>query len=227
MLPMVLILPIPALGQTNQQPSPYMLLMKADSGDVKSQTEVAFDYMLGINGFIKSPAEAARYYRKAAEQGNVQGQVMLGNFYSQGTGVIQDYREALRWYRKAAEEGNLDAQIALGEMYEKGQGTPQDYSEALRWYRDPAQRGRGDAQLRLGQMYFYGRGVEKDLIQAHMWVNLSIAGLNPSPFFSRSINEEVDHFVRELRDQIAAQMTAAQIAEAQRLAREWKPSQPK
>jgi uncharacterized protein len=48
-----------------------------------------------------------------------------------------------------------------------------------------------------------------DLVQAHMWFNVSGA------------NGYED--ARELRDDLANRMTPAQIAEAQRLVREWKP----
>ncbi len=62
-------------------------------------------------------------------------------------------------------------------------------------------------------MYERGRGVPQDFIQAHMWFNLAA---------SRSSGETRDKSA-EIRDFLAARMTPDQIAEAQRLAREWKP----
>ena len=79
----------------------------------------------------------------------------------------------------------------------------------LSWYRKAAEQGHAKAQLNLGIMYFTGRGVPQDYVQAHMWFNLSAA--------------QGDADATKNRDIVAAKMTPAQIAEAQKLAREWKP----
>ena len=55
-------------------------------------------------------AEAVKWYRKAAGQGDAGAQNNLGVMYKNGRGVPQDYVEALQWYRKAAEQGNAEAQ---------------------------------------------------------------------------------------------------------------------
>ena len=52
-------------------------------------------------------AEALRWYRLAAEQGNVPSQVSLGFFYEFGEGVVQDYAEAARWYRLGRRAGRF------------------------------------------------------------------------------------------------------------------------
>ena len=71
-------------------------------------------------------AEAARWYRLAAEQGHAAAQSRLGDFHEFGYGVSQDYAEAVRWHRSAAEQGDADAQFNLGVMYAIGRGVPQD-----------------------------------------------------------------------------------------------------
>ena len=86
-------------------------------------------------------SEAARWYRKAAEQGHAVAQYNLGVMYKNGQGVKQDHAEAVRWYRKAAEQGQADAQCSLGVMYLNGQGVRQDHAEAVRWYRKAAEQG--------------------------------------------------------------------------------------
>ena len=98
-------------------------------------------------------------------------------------------------------------------MYNEGQGVPQDYAEAANWYRRAAEQGDAPPQFLLGLMYEKGRGVPQDFIQAHMWLNLAA---------SRSSGETRDEAAK-IRDFLAARMTPDQIAEAQRLAREWKP----
>src|SRR3954454_1319801 len=56
-------------------------------------------------GVTQNYAEAARWFRKAAEQGNADAQNHLGVLYDHGKGVTQDHAEAARWFRKAAEQG--------------------------------------------------------------------------------------------------------------------------
>ena len=48
--------------------------------------------------------EAARWYRLAGEQGNVNAQNNLGTMYADGQGVKKDDAEAVRWYRMTAEQ---------------------------------------------------------------------------------------------------------------------------
>jgi uncharacterized protein len=79
-------------------------------------------------------AQAALWYRKAAEQGDTVAQTNLGNLYYDGPGVLRDYAQAVLWYRKAAEQGDADAQDSLGDLYLHGQGVPRDYAEAYFWY---------------------------------------------------------------------------------------------
>ena len=134
--------------------------------------------------------------------------------YANGHGVPQDYAEAVRWYREAANQGYAEAQYNLGVMYGKGEGVPQDHAEAVRWYRKAAAQGDADAQHNLGLMYFIGEGMLRDLTQAYMWYDLASSRFPPGAAH--------DHAVRN-RDFVAKHMTPAQIAEAQRLAREWKP----
>jgi TPR repeat protein len=67
-------------------------------------------------GVEQDDAEAANWYRKAAEQGHITAQNNLGVMYERGLGVEQDYAEAASWYRKAAEQGNTDAIKALERL---------------------------------------------------------------------------------------------------------------
>jgi TPR repeat protein len=130
--------------------------------------------------------------------------------YAEGKGVPQDYAEALRWYRKAADQGDAGAQSNLGVMYAKGQGVPQDSAEAARWYRKAADQGEAVGQFNLGGMYAEGQGVPQEYVTAHMWLNLAAA-------------KDGEDDAAKARDTIAKEMTREQLAEAQRLAREWKP----
>ncbi len=79
-------------------------------------------------------------------------------------------------------------------------------------FRLAAQQGNAHGQYALGVMYFSGLGVSQDYVSAHMWFNLATAGGY----------EEA----RELRDSVLELMTRAQVAEAQRRAREWNRNAP-
>ena len=151
---------------------------------------------------------------KKAEQGDASSQFSLAFSYHLGLGVSPDHEEALRWYRAAAEQGYMPTQETLGDMYYNGNGVPQDYQEAVRWYRALAEQGDTGAQNKLGSMYEKEQGVPQDYIQAHMWYNLAAA--------SRLTTDDREKAARN-RDLLAEKMTSEQIAEAQRLAREWKP----
>jgi len=89
-----------------------------------------------------------------------------------------------------------------------------EYATAVREYRPLAERGHAKAQFGLGLMYGNGEGVPQDYVQAHMWYNLAASIFPPG--------EDRDKAVKN-RDIVAMRMTPAQISEAQKLAREWKP----
>ncbi len=124
-----------------------------------------------------------------------------------------DYATALREWRPLAKQGNAKAQYNLGIMYNNGLAVPQDYAKALQWYRKAAEQGDAGAQYNLG-LYENGEGVPQDYAQAHLWYNLAASRLPPG---------EVRDIAVKNRDTIAKRMTPAQISEAKKLAREWRP----
>jgi TPR repeat protein len=149
----------------------------------------------------------------------------LGLFGSATAGSLEDsrsayqrgeYATAMRLSRPLAECGNAEAQTALGDMYVNGEGVPQDFAEAVAWYRKAAKQGHAFAQGDLGLMYAEGEGVPQDFVQAHLWLTLAVEHSGDDKFAH-------DAAVK-YRDFIAAEMTPYQIADALRLAREWKPT---
>ncbi len=125
-----------------------------------------------------------------------------------------DYATALREWHPLAMQGNAKAQYSLGDMYERGHGVPQEYARAVKWYRKAAEQGYAEAQNNLGFMYGKGQGVPQDYAQAHMWLNLAASRFPPG---------ETRDIIGMKRDIVAERMTPAQIAEAEKLAREWRP----
>ena len=118
---------------------------------------------------------------------------------------------AVKELKPLAEQGNAEAQFNLGSLYYQGWGVPQDYKEAAKWFRKAAGQRHVYAQVTLGTIYAEGvQGViEKDYPQALMWFIFAAA--------------QGDLEAMEFRDTLATRMTPAQITEAQRLAREFKP----
>ena len=209
----------------------------AEQGDARAQLGLALMYFLG-QGVQVNMAAALDWCQKAADHGLVAAQYELGQIYEHPwRPELQDFAEAAEWYEKAADQGYADAQDELGGMYEFGLGVPRDYSEAekwfvkagdlvsiakmyasvgdnhgmaAKWYRKLADQGNKDAEFRLGEMYRNGTGVPLDYVSAHMWFNLAAGS---------------GHLRASMaRDELALKMTPGQIAKAQRLAREWKPT---
>jgi TPR repeat protein len=105
-------------------------------------------------------------------------------------------------------------------MYHNSKGVPQDYAQAVTWFRKAADQGDADAQFFLGLMYAKSEGVPQDYVLAHMWLNLA------SSRYSESEKERREKAEKN-RDIAATKMTPAQVAKAQKLAREWKPKKAK
>jgi clan AA aspartic protease (TIGR02281 family) len=187
-----------------------MLILKplADQGNAVAQYRVGMMYFRG-EGVSKDYGEALTWFRKAADQGNAGAQFDIGVMYRNGQGVSQDYAESFQWYQSAADQGYLKAQMAIASMYHAGQGVQQNDAEALKWFGKAADQGNSDAQELVGFMYLRGKGTPKDNVRAYMWFNLSA---------SRGNNDAVKY-----RDRTAYFMTPEQIADAQKMARDWKP----
>jgi TPR repeat protein len=180
----------------------------ANNGDASSQFNLGLMYMTG-QGVQQDDAAAALWFRKAAEQGLALAQSDLGVLYRDGRGVTRDFTEATMWFRKAADQGDPVAEFLLGNQYANGIGVPLDYREAMIWFRKAAEQGHAVAKLYLGVMYAEGRGVPQDYVLAHMWFSLAAAQGEKRAVQTLAMAEQ--------------RMTPVQIAEAQKLARDWKP----
>jgi uncharacterized RDD family membrane protein YckC len=90
-------------------------------------------------------AEAAAFYRRAAEAGLAEAQCNLGLLYAHGQGVLKDETEAVKWYRRAADQGLPEAQFNLGMKYLAGRGSERDPAEAFKWIALAAAQGQPNA----------------------------------------------------------------------------------
>jgi TPR repeat protein len=98
----------------------------------------------------------------------------------------------------------VDQQIfhAAFECFSSG-----NYPQAYMGMKELAEKGSSNSQYFLGVMCLKGMGVLQDFSKAHMWFNLSA---------SRGHNKARSHL-----EKLTQKMGADQIAEAQRLARDW------
>ena len=150
-----------------------------------------------------------------------EAQFNLAQLYDRGRGAAADPSEAARLYRAAAEDGHLGAQVNLGRLYRDGRGVARDDSEAVRWYRRAADRGQPIAQFNLAQMYGSGDGVSQDDAAAYMWYSLAADRLAQD---RRDAAADAHARAVEARAALARGMSTEEVAEAERLAQEWRPA---
>jgi TPR repeat protein len=197
------------LAEASQHKSQFL-------ANMSHELRTPLNAIIGVTEMLREDdyAEATKWYGRSSEQGFSIAQHSLGFMYLLGRGVPQDRAQALKWVRRAADQGLAASEFMLGFAYRTGMySAPQDHAQAIKWLRRAAQQGHNLAQSNLGFAYRDGEGVPQDYVQAHMWLNLAAAQAKPD-----------DRVAAEARDKLVAKMTSAQIAEAQRLAREWKPT---
>jgi TPR repeat protein len=177
-------------------------------------------------GVPQDSGEALTWFRKAAGQSHLYAISDLGKMYEKGEGVPVDRAEAGRWYRRAADAAFAVPDEDFAEWdpwavvdifqeaaaYGHARAQQHNVDYYLHMAADPTFRSlRAHYQSKLGDLYSRGQW---DYVQAHMWFNLAA---------SISTGDDQTKY-SAARDAVAAKMTHNQIAEAQRLAREWKPT---
>jgi TPR repeat protein len=230
-------------------------LKAAEQGHAGAQCYLGIEHLEGAVA-NRDATKALGWFRKAADQNHGVAQFYVAIIHLQGIGVTKDTAEARKWLQKAADQGEPHALFHLGSMHCKGKDIPKDMvtglmylnlaalnanrvpegeeagdslrkleknvapeefakgrEKAVQWARSGASRGQPEAQYVLGIMYAQGRAVPKDLVQAHLYLSLAIAS-------ERIPEATID------RMELEEQMTAGQIEDGRRKAREWKTSPP-
>jgi TPR repeat protein len=148
-----------------------------------------------------------------AERGNSSASFLLGTAFYNGKGAVKDIHLAFGWFKKAAEQGDAEAQFKIGKMYFVGEGVDQSHAAAAGWYRRAADQGHSNAQFWLGMAYALGEGIGQDFVQAYLWFSLNAASPDNVP---QRLADSISN-----RDIAAENLTPAQLAEAQKLVRDW------
>ena len=108
-----------------------ILMPLAEQGNPKAQNTIGMMYFLGY-GVSQDDVAAEKWIKLAAEQGYLEAQSNLGDFYLYAEPLNSS--EVLKWYRLAAEQGDGWSQMTLGLLFNKGKpGIPIDYEIAYAW----------------------------------------------------------------------------------------------
>lgn len=209
--------------------------LAAEQGDAQAEFDLGLMYETG-QGIARDVPDAIRWYRKAVAQGNADALTRLNHWVNQGDlkrgiaaaakgdrvaayrvamlyGNAFDEEEELAWFRKAAEMGEPESQRRLGFMLRRGPKGLRDPVEAAKWTLKAAEGGNLAAWGDLSSIYLTAEGVPRDLVQAYKW---KVLWLRSFPV-RRSWNASV----QQKDDELKAQMTPDQVAEAERLVRDW------
>ena len=142
-----------------------------------------------------------------ANNGELQAQAKLAEYFYKGKGIKQDYAKAAFWYKKLAESEVAQAQLTLAMMYIQGNGVAQNDKEAIKWLVRAAEQLFPEAQYLLGLAYAEGHGVTKNLAEAYMWYEISAA-------------MDYKHAV-EARAALAKELSVKEITKAEEMASKW------
>ena len=131
----------------------------------------------------KDAAQAAAWYRKAADKGYARGTAQPGVLYEIGKGVPADASDRRAVVSKGRRTGFAPAQFSLGLCYVHGKGVPQDYKQALEWYEKAAQQKNSDALMNLAYLYHNGQGVPEDEARSFDFVRQAAEAGSPDAQF--------------------------------------------
>lgn len=140
----LLLLPTGATADLTRAVELLRVAAEAEIGEAQHSLGVL--YLTG-RGVSRDPAEAARWFLRAARNGNLAGEVEYAILLFNGEGVPADEALAARTFRRAAWRGNAIAQNRLARLYVVGRGVPQNLVEAAAWHLVAAGQGLTDAWL--------------------------------------------------------------------------------
>jgi hypothetical protein len=158
------ILPITSVSWAVQQQERYLAEQKRIAEEqermrIEARQKQIRDSIAKREKQIKDSIEAKEKLNAdiaAAENGDIEALLRLGNRFMNGDGVEKDINQAIANYKKAAEKGNVDAQVKLGEIYYYGKDVSIDEKAAKIWLDKAAAKGNERAKAIL-KKYAIGR----------------------------------------------------------------------
>jgi uncharacterized protein len=158
--------------ETNEQVASRLYNEAAEHGNLEAQLVLA-TLAERKQGAVQ---KALKWYLKAAQQGDVDAMMHIGDIFFYGKGIKQSHLDAGRWYKLAANLNYPEAQKNLGFMFYYGLGVTRSYQEAERWYVLAAENNNAKAQYYLGKMFLRGvatGGKEQCFEHAAFWLHKS------------------------------------------------------
>lgn len=166
------------IGTKEKKSKGWDLLEKAaDKGYMPAEKKVAQIFYANDGYIYQNYEKAVRYFEKAANNGDMESQKKVGNFYLYGDHVAKDYEKAFHYIEMAAKQGDPVAQYELAGMYYYGNGINKNLNEATKYYQMSADQGYAPAINKLGDLYVDGEGVPENIEKAIEYFRLA-ASLN-------------------------------------------------
>ena len=198
------------------------LITAADQGHLEAQKVLCYLYENDYEKYgVKDLAQAVRWNRVVAERGDLGAIHSMAKFYEWGRGVAEDGNEAIKWYKRAIEQGDLSAMYLLAMLYTDGcKGVSKDGARATKWLEKAADNGDLSSMHTLAFRYQYGeQGTPEDYVLAYKWNNIWFSKIDeddPLQTGTDNIEEQKKWF-----ENFKKRMSKDQIAEGQKMSREW------
>ena len=177
-----------------------LFLKAATLGHVEAQKTVGRTHFLNNN-----LAESAKWFRRAADSGDIESQTRLATLYESGLGVSKSDVEAFQWASRAAGVNSspsvvasverAEAQELLADYFSRGVGIAKSPTLSHQWYLQAANNGSWSAKWQVGLNLFYGDGVKKDIGQAIAWLRPgAVKGLTSFQYLLGVVLIEAEEF---------------------------------
>ncbi len=169
----------------SQKPKSAMVPFDVDYTDADVQFSLGLKFASGA-GAAPDYAQAAEWYRKAAEQNHSLAQFNLGIMYANGQGMVRDDAQSAVWFGRAANLGDAGAQYNMGRCCQRASmdGAPADAPEArieaYKWFQLAAAQGYKNSEGASAMLTF--KMTREDVAEASGRVALfSAKGSKPLP----------------------------------------------
>lgn len=171
-------------------------------------TKIAEMYTRG-DELPKDPTEALKWYRKAADAGDMKASVSVASMLlgPDRTPTPQEAAEARKRCEDVADRNFAPGAYCMVLINRLGLGGPKDPAESMKWLNRAAELGHPKAALELGEAHWKGDGVQKDLVTAYMWIWLALR--------AKAQGADADE------QALHKEMSSKQVDQAKRKANEW------
>jgi len=151
--------------------------VKAEQGDLEHQKLIANICERGILDEKREftlcidKEKSFKWCKRAADQGDPDAQLWLGEKYLKGSGTKKDIKKAIKLFKELASKDEESAYRKLARIYHSGdKGVPVNYSEAAKWFQKTVDARGGnfddEAKYELAVLYLEGKGVKKNIKKA-------------------------------------------------------------